>query len=284
MGIKKKNTGNVIKVKSGSKSAKMIIAKSLKANSYSGPKKKSQKKISKMEDNGQKIDDKIEIADADDPTIELGDENETTIEDKVDTNTKSKTKSKPTSSNPPPETKKKINELEKLNSFMLKFKAESQQKSGMNLPWSHTCTHLPYGKYLIPEDMTSKFLKLYSDAVAAGFHPHIVEKHREIGPILIDLDFVQEKEHADRYYSNITLVNVIKIYNQIIRKYLDVTPNQLDAFVLEKKQPNLRKGQYHDGIHIIYPFICTKPSLQMLIREEAIEKITEHNIFEKFLM
>ncbi len=37
----------------------------------------------------------------------------------------------------------------------------------------------------------------------------------------------------------------------------------MNAYILEKDSPTLRKGQYHDGIHIVYPYICTKPALQM---------------------
>lgn len=294
MGIDKQNKKNGIKNKSGSKSAKMLIGKSMKSQNNL-INKKSQKKLlsrSNKEMSEDDINDKVNMIDDDDAIIELEDkenaksthssrtssESKPLSEKKISSESKTSSEKKTSSETNP---RKKMNELDKLYSFMNKYRVESQKKSGKNLPWTHTCTYIPYGSYNIPEDMNNQFFKLYEDAIIAGYNPHIVEKHREIGPIVIDLDFVQDKEHPDRSYTNKTLVNVIKIYNNIIKKYLDVPNHRLDAFILEKKLPNFRKGEYHDGVHIIYPYICTKPSLQMLMREEAIEMITEHKIFKK---
>ena len=174
-----------------------------------------------------------------------------------------------------------FNELEKLYDFMKKYKNESKKKSGKNLPWTNSMTFAPYFACNIPDDMYQKFLKLYEDTIVAGYQPHITEKHKEYGPIVIDFDFVQAKENNKRYYTNITIVNIIKLYNIVIKKYLDVSNNKLDAYVSEKKEPSLRKGEYHDGIHIVYPYICTKPSLQMLMREEFIKLAEQHKIFKK---
>ena len=142
-------------------------------------------------------------------------------------------------------------------------------------------TYEPYGSYDIPDDMYGKFQKLYENAIIAGYKPHITEKHKQYGPIVIDLDFVQSKEHSTRKYTPITIVNIIKLYNQVLKKYLKVYNNQMDAYVMEKKEPTLRKGEYHDGIHIVYPYICTKPSLQMLMRTEFLKLAEEHKIFKK---
>ena len=174
-----------------------------------------------------------------------------------------------------------LNELETLYNFMKKYKNESKKKTGENLPWTHSMTYEPYGAYNIPDDMYGKFLKLYEDVIVAGYVPHITEKHKEYGPIVIDLDFVQSKEHKKRYYTTTTIVNIIRLYNKIIKKYLNVSNNDMDAYVLEKKEPSLRKGEYHDGLHIVYPYICTKPPLQMLMRKDFLKLADENNIFKK---
>jgi len=164
---------------------------------------------------------------------------------------------------------------------MNKYKNESRKKTGKNLPWTHSMTYVPYGCYNIPADMYGKFLKLYGDAIYAGYQPHITENHKEYGPIVIDLDFVQSKEHKGRKYTNTTINNIIKLYNQVIKKYMTVYSNQMDAYILEKKEPTLRQGEYHDGLHIVYPYICTKPSLQMLMRKDFLKLAEEHNIFKQ---
>lgn len=174
-----------------------------------------------------------------------------------------------------------LNELEKLYKFMKSYKNESKKKTGKNIPWTHTMTYEPYGSYDIPDDIYGKFIKLYENAIVAGYKPHITEKHKEFGPIVIDLDFVQSKENGKRFYTTTTIVSIIKLYNKVIKKYLNVYNNNMDAYVLEKKEPSLRKGEYHDGIHIVYPYICTKPSLQMLMRTEFLKLANEHKIFKK---
>ena len=174
-----------------------------------------------------------------------------------------------------------LNELEKLYQFMKKYKNESKKKTGKNLPWTHAMTYEPYGAYFIDDEMYGKFLKLYEDAIVAGYKPHITEKHKEFGPIVIDLDFVQAKENNKRYYTPLTIVNIIRLYNLVIKKYLNISNTNLDAYVSEKKEPTLRKNEYHDGIHIVYPYICTKPSLQMVMRDEFLKMAEEYKIFKK---
>lgn len=174
-----------------------------------------------------------------------------------------------------------LNELERLYSFMKKYRNESRKQSGKNLPWTHSMVYEPYGSYDIPEDKYIRFRKLYEDAIVAGYKPHITEKHKDYGPIVIDFDFVHAKEHNKRYYTNKTILDIIKLYNGIIKKYLDVSSMHMDAYVSEKKAPSLRKNEYHDGIHIVYPHICTIPSLQMLMRKDFIELAKNKKIFKK---
>ena len=174
-----------------------------------------------------------------------------------------------------------LNESERLYKFLSKYKNESKKKTGKNLPCTHMATCEPYGAFDIPDDVYGRFLKLYEDAIVAGFKPHITEKHKEFGPIVLDFDFVHSKENNKRYYSETTIMNIIKLYNIVIKKYLNVSGLTMDAYVMEKKAPNLRKGAYHDGIHIMYPYICTKPSLQMLMRSEFMELAEENKIFKK---
>ena len=56
----------------------------------------------------------------------------------------------------------------------------------------------PYGSYDIPEDYYATFIKHYERAILAGFSPSITERHKDFGPIVIDLDFKQAEKHPDR--------------------------------------------------------------------------------------
>ena len=169
-------------------------------------------------------------------------------------------------------------EWQKLYEFMTKYVIK--EKKGQGLPITHTLTYYPCGKFNIPEDARPRFLKLYEDTILAGFEPHITEMHKDIGPIIIDLDMCQSQKHSKRYYTPATIRNVIKLYNTVIKKYLDVNSSSIVAFVSEKREPTLRKGEYHDGIHIVYPFICTTPALQLLMREEFLKLAKANKIFK----
>jgi Origin of replication binding protein/Primase C terminal 2 (PriCT-2) len=170
-------------------------------------------------------------------------------------------------------------ELDDLYSFMNNYRNYPQQKE--KLSWTNLMTDKPFGSYNIPDADYDKFLKLYGNAIIAGYSPHITEKHKEYGPIVIDLDFKQKKEDNKRFYTEEIIKNIVAIYNKIIIKYLNVTSIHLCAYVMEKKTLALKKDGWGDGLHIIYPDICTKPSLQMVIREDVIKEFREKNIFSK---
>lgn len=137
------------------------------------------------------------------------------------------------------------------------------------------------GKIFLPDDEMGKFLSLYTAVINSGIVLNVVEQHRDIGPILIDIDFKQSKENGERMYTPVTIKNVTRIFNSIIRNYLDVKDDDLKAYIMEKEKPNLCNGVNKDGFHVVYPFICTKPEIQFIMREKLIEKIKEKNIFSK---
>ena len=168
---------------------------------------------------------------------------------------------------------------EKLFQFMSNFR--NKKTEGSKEPWTHAMTDSPHGSYFIPDDYYNDFKNIYADAIVSGMEPHITEKHQDQGPIVIDLDFKQSKDHPKRYYTEATIRNIIILYNRIIKKYLNVSSSDLAAYILEKKKPVLENGEYNDGLHIIYPYICTKPNLQFLFREEFIEAAKKNNIFKK---
>jgi len=168
-----------------------------------------------------------------------------------------------------------IDEFERLCEFMSLY----ANKKGSNLPYNYTTIDFPYLSCNIPDDMINDFFDLYADTIMAGKSVTITEKHKEFGPIVLDLDFIQSKENNQRYYTLKTIKNCIRIYNSIIRKYLNVSDKDMVAYVLEKDSPSLRKGEYHDGIHIIYPNICTRPDLQLCMRKDFIKQLEENNVF-----
>jgi len=178
--------------------------------------------------------------------------------------------------------KNKQTSLEKMYVFLNRYRAETKKNNGKNLPCTHTSMGGLLGKFNIPDDATKMFHELYTKAVLDDFQPHITELHREFGPIIIDIDITQPNNLPDRCYRKRHIIQVVTIYNELIKKYIDCENKDIHAYVMEKEKPVKRDGLYHDGFHITYPFICTKPSTQFIMREDLIEKLKEQNIFGKF--
>lgn len=169
--------------------------------------------------------------------------------------------------------------FENLVKFMSKFRIQ-KSATGEKIPDNYRVMESPFGSYNIPDDYINKFFELYTEAVYSGCNVTVVEVHREQGPIVIDLDFVQAKENSERYYNKDLIVSCVTIYNGIIKSYLNVTDIELTSYITEKEKPSFRKGEYHDGIHIMYPFICTTPSLQILMRKKFIAILGKKNLFK----
>lgn len=177
--------------------------------------------------------------------------------------------------------------LTQLNRFMEKFRNKPSDKKKNSKPvCTHTVSHGAKGSFNIPEDYYSQFKKLYTNALYDGNVLHINETRKEQGPILLDFDFVQPEKCKKRMYTEKTIVRIVRAYNRIIRSYLNVSSNNLEAYVTEKKKPTTRDNDkyYHDGIHIMYPFVCTQPELQLIMRNDFIKIAAAENIFDEITL
>lgn len=171
-------------------------------------------------------------------------------------------------------------------SFLNKYKIE---KNSYEFKMTHYSMGDVKGTYSVPEDKIDEFYKLYKKIIRFTI-PSILEVHLEQGPIIIDLDFKYKKDDDSRIYSVEDIKYIIKIYNQIILTYLDVTDNNILAYILEKDKPKIKANndlnkeyEYKDGVHIIYPYICTNVKLQYFFREIIIGKLKSENYFSNLL-
>jgi P4 family phage/plasmid primase-like protien len=170
---------------------------------------------------------------------------------------------------------------QKLTEFVYQHKVDRSQNG------THSSMHIPYGKFKIIGKDRKVFMDYYTKALMKGADLHFVEFHRAQGPIVIDLDlnFKQDDDCCDeyttirRYYTQQNIMDIIKIYNKTIIKYIDIDDDQLRSFVFEKEKPTPKNDKtVKDGFHIMYPFICTTPEAQYVIRQEVINKVTKSKI------
>jgi P4 family phage/plasmid primase-like protien len=166
-----------------------------------------------------------------------------------------------------------------------------------NSNYTHTSFANPAGAFYIQTDQYPEFLWLYSQAIKNGEELHITEKHRMVSPILLDFDFkyhidvnsLNDNMELNRRYTNKDIRRLMKIYIKEMSQYLDIDPklieDKIQVYVLEKTEPKLLKKEtindnemylLKDGLHVMIPDICTKPTVQHIIREKCLEKMNEH--------
>lgn len=164
--------------------------------------------------------------------------------------------------------------------FLRKHKVE-----GKGTYHTHTAFGPPYGKFNISEDDYTQFYDLYCNALQRGVDLHITERPKEVGPLLIDIDFHFDENHDERIYKDDDIRFVIGHVNSVVRKYYKWDSKSLSAFVFEKEKPSKRENkdqgtiEYKDGFHIVYPFLGATIGMRYLILHNIKTKISETNGF-----
>lgn len=145
---------------------------------------------------------------------------------------------------------------------------------------THTSLGGQKGKYYIGGDIQEDFNALYCktlEGLQEGESLHITEKHRDISPFLIDLDFKQRV--TNRLYTEEMLMKFLNALKNQINQY--IVCENMTFYVLEKgfeARPDKKEGEYKDGLHIVVPDVVTKPDIQFIIRQNIINNDME-NIF-----
>ena len=185
------------------------------------------------------------------------------------------------------------------------------QKGG---EFTHTSIYDPMASYYVRPDKIAKFHELYKDAVLSGADLYLTERHRDIGPVVIDLDFrfsYAEGDAVERRYTEDVIVKVVEAYAKVLSEFLgddaegedrvvteireetegraedaedaeghadnrtDAPMKSFKVYVMEKPSPVLFKGLIKDGIHIVIPDIVTRPVFQLMIRERLLGPLEE---------
>ena len=150
-------------------------------------------------------------------------------------------------------------------SFLLPY----QVKKGSE--FTHTSIIKPTGSFYIPIERLDDFYRLYQKAVQYGEDLYLTEKHRDISPVVIDMDFRFEKKRIiERQFTSEDITKVVNCYIKYIKQYVVV--DEFDIFVMLKPGPVVDKELVKDGVHIVIPDVVTKPAIQYLIRNHVLEE------------
>ena len=142
--------------------------------------------------------------------------------------------------------------------------------------YTHTSMFRPRGSFFINKNDLDIFYNLYEDAISKNIELHLTERHEDISPIIIDIDFRYELEVNDRKHNEDHVKKIVDLYiNEIISLFeIEKEDNRLVAFIFERDE--LYKWNNtctKDGIHIMFPLIVSYPPEQYYIRENILKKI-----------
>lgn len=156
--------------------------------------------------------------------------------------------------------------------------------------FTHTSIYHPIGSFYIPPEDVDRFFELYKEAFVAGEELYLTEKHREIGPVIIDLDFrfehavaavpAEAQESGDalrRRYQKGDIDKVIEIYGNALTTLLAADEvRSFDVYVMEKPVPSLTmdKSVEKDGVHLVIPDVVTNVMTQLKLREMVLEPLS----------
>ena len=127
------------------------------------------------------------------------------------------------------------------------------------------------GKYVVSEEEYDIFLKhlhthIFGSVPRAS---NLVERHRNVGPILVDLDLKYETGGPlVRRFTDNNIRNFIAEYVAAMVYFSKVEDLEKDLYFyhLQKPAPEHDKTNHKDGVHIQCPSITTLPKYQFCIR------------------
>jgi P4 family phage/plasmid primase-like protien len=142
------------------------------------------------------------------------------------------------------------------------------------------------GNYCVPDSEYDTFLTLVNSSI---FGPHrrassLLEKHRENGPLLVDLDFkyASEERALERRFTEEQITEFVIELVSALGRFVDLSklPHDLSFYILEKPAPEVADRDKHkDGVHIQCPNLTTDPQLQFAIRGYLLEQGVIERIF-----
>jgi P4 family phage/plasmid primase-like protien len=137
--------------------------------------------------------------------------------------------------------------------------------------WHLTGMGKDVGKYSVEDEEYDQFLKLVQGHI---FGPtpaasSLLERHREVGPLLVDLDFRYpsggplirryEDRHVRKFVAHLMAA-------MIFMTEVENRTQPIRFYMMTKPSPETEKGIHKDGIHIQCPDIHSAPRFQYALR------------------
>jgi P4 family phage/plasmid primase-like protien len=162
---------------------------------------------------------------------------------------------------------------------------EHAAKPGKENPFTHTrigsaVRSIRGGKYYISDAEIAEFNQLYYQHVfVEGREEYLTECQRQVGPLMIDLDFRYAVGTDERQHNEAHVLDTIETYVNIIKSILDLSEvDEFHIWAMEKPEINPQEDLVKDGIHIVIGLLVDRAT-RKLIRDQAMEDLVD--VFEE---
>ena len=134
------------------------------------------------------------------------------------------------------------------------------------------------GKFTIDSKDQDEFMDLYKQVIFFK-DVHLLERQKEVGPLIIDIDF---RFKSNTRYNKSIIIDLAEAIFLVVDKYYDLEDEKLELFILEKKSNihDEEKGEYKDGIHFHMPHLALSSQMRYIIIKDLQKLIDDNAIFE----
>lgn len=176
------------------------------------------------------------------------------------------------------------NKVSKLKKKVYKIMNDCRVESGENIKLTHVSMGEPYGRFVIKDKKLKKFLKYYGEAVDYGIDFHISELPQHYGPIKCDIDLELPKEQfkKKRLYTQKMINKTVELFQDGIKKFLDVEKENLICCVFEKNKPTDKGITLKDGYHLMFVNTCCHFKMRHIIRDHVVSMAKKESEFKQF--
>ena len=158
-------------------------------------------------------------------------------------------------------------------SLMSKYKVNRGDDS-----YTHV-SMLPYGGlYNIPNEDIEEFYNQYNQQIKGGAKFGILERPKDIGPMLVDVDIAKPSTTLETLYTKDRVLAYATAFQKYLISHTDITDHtKLECYVLEKK-PYLdsAKGNCKNGFHLHFPTVwmtrAYRSFITKLVKDTNIEQ------------
>ena len=113
---------------------------------------------------------------------------------------------------------------------------------------------LPHGElYRIPDEDMEVFYGQYSKCIEKGAKFGILERPKDIGPMLVDVDIAKRADLLERLYTKERTIEYAKCFQKHLLENTNL--KSVDCWVLEKKPYLDGKGNCKNGFHLHFPTV-----------------------------